>query len=71
MRLEDLVVPFDSISDEELLPRILSIRANRLISKAPIKKPREKTTKQTTLNISAISPEMAAMLLQKLQGGKS
>jgi hypothetical protein len=67
MRLEDLVVPFDSISDEELLLRILSIRANRLISKAPIKKPKEKATKQTTLNISAISPEMATILLEKLR----
>jgi len=71
MRLEDLGPEFLSLSDNDALNLILSIRASRRISKKPVSvaKPRAANgnKKQMTLGINNITPEMAAMLLQKLQ----
>lgn len=73
MQLEDITKQFTSLSDDEALKIIMSIRANRRISKKPVvvkNTKQAKQPKQTELNMDAISPQMAAMLLQKLKGLK-
>lgn len=73
MRLEDIGPEFLSLSNDDALKLIMSIRASRRISKRPVveakpKSPTNGNKKQTTLSIDAMTPEMAAMLLQKLKG---
>lgn len=72
MILEELITEFLNRSDEENMSTIIAIRANRRISKKPVivknNNNSKSKTKQTTLNMDAITPEMAALLLQKLKG---
>lgn len=71
MILEELITEFKDLPEEEIARLIMSIRANRRISKkAVVTKTSAKKSKQTSLNMDAISPQMAALLLQKLRGGK-
>ena len=70
MILEDITTDFLSLPDDKALELIMSIRANRRISKKPVAVKNTKQPKQTELNLSAISPQMATMLLQKLKGTK-
>lgn len=76
MILEDLITEFDNLSDDEQMKLILSIRASRRISKKSVVVKPEKTASKTAdkkaktakLSIDALSPQMAALLLQKLKG---
>lgn len=70
MILEDITTDFLSLPTDKALELIMSIRANRRISKRPVVVKNTKQPKQTELNLSAISPQMASMLLQKLKGTK-
>lgn len=74
MLLSDITKDFNSLSDDEAQQLIMSIRANRRVSKKPVvvknNNKSKANPKQTTLNMDSISPQMAAMLLQKLRGGK-
>lgn len=72
MILEDITTEFLTLPDDEALKLIMSIRANRRVSKKPVvaKNKSVKQPKETTVNMDAISPQMAAMLLQRLKGTK-
>ena len=70
MILEELITEFHSLSDDDAMRLIMSIRANRRVSKRPVAtKTADKKPKQTSLDINSISPQMATLLLQKLRGG--
>jgi hypothetical protein len=71
MILEDITTEFSTLPDDEALKLIMSIRANRRVSKKPVvAKNKTKQPKETTVNMDAISPQMAAMLLQRLKETK-
>jgi len=71
MRLEDLRKPFLSMTREEQIFLIETVRRDRLISKAPIKKERKEKKRKMT-NIEKIFMEMSdeekAELLKELEG---
>ena len=75
MILEDITKEFHTLSDDEALKLIMNIRASRRVSKKPVvSKPssnnNSKSKAKQSLSMDAISPAMAAILLQKLRGDK-
>ena len=62
MILEELITEFHSLSDDDAMRLIMSIRANRRVSKRPVAtKTVDKKPKQTSLDINSISPQNSSI----------
>jgi hypothetical protein len=74
VELKDLKKSISDLNDAELRELLSGIRSNRRISKRPPAVQRESKAKgevSTEALMNSITPEMAAMLLERLGGGKN